>query len=148
MGVSSQKVTVVVMSKYNYRNICRALFVLYVAVLAFLCFGNFKSMPDVPRCLFGIPMDKVVHFAMYLPFVPLGYLSFGPGRNRNAGVRIAAVALALIAGIALGAGVELLQGLTEYRSCDVADWYADALGACVGALAIPFVSVLIARKNG
>jgi VanZ family protein len=37
--------------------------------------------------------------------------------------------------VALGGALELWQSLLSYRSCDVRDWAADALGASVGGTA-------------
>ena len=52
------------------------LFLVYVALVAWLCFGMFKPSQDIPRSLFGIPIDKVVHFLMFLPFPILGTIAF------------------------------------------------------------------------
>ncbi len=52
------------------------LFLAYVAGIAWLCFGTFTPDPDIPRTIFGIPTDKCVHFAMFLPFPILGTLAF------------------------------------------------------------------------
>ena len=52
------------------------LFMAYVGLVAWLCFGTFTPAPDIPRTIFGIPIDKCVHFAMFLPFPILGTLAF------------------------------------------------------------------------
>ncbi|MBR4353186.1 MAG: VanZ family protein [Bacteroidales bacterium] len=52
------------------------LFMAYVGLVAWLCFGTFTPDPDIPRTIFGIPIDKCVHFAMFLPFPILGTLAF------------------------------------------------------------------------
>ena len=52
------------------------LFLAYVGLVAWLCFGTFTPDPDIPRTIFGIPIDKCVHFAMFLPFPILGTLAF------------------------------------------------------------------------
>ena len=51
-------------------------FLIYLAAVAWLCFGNFKPGPDIPRSLWGIPIDKCFHFVMFLPFPILGTLAF------------------------------------------------------------------------
>ena len=51
-------------------------FLVYVAIVAWLCFGNFKPGPDIPRSIWGIPIDKCLHFVMFLPFPILGTLAF------------------------------------------------------------------------
>lgn len=52
------------------------LFMAYAGLVAWLCFGTFTPDPDIPRTIFGIPIDKCVHFAMFLPFPILGTLAF------------------------------------------------------------------------
>lgn len=52
------------------------LFMAYVGLVAWLCFGTFTPDPDIPRTIFGIPIEKCVHFAMFLPFPILGTLAF------------------------------------------------------------------------
>ena len=59
----------------------RLLFILYIAGVLYLCFGHFDNTPSVPLTLWGIPTDKVVHFAMFFAvvawFTPL--IIFGEG---------------------------------------------------------------------
>ena len=62
--------------KLNLRALWAVSFVLYVAAIAWLCFGNFQTNPDLPKDLFGIPLDKCVHFLMFLPFPVLGTFAF------------------------------------------------------------------------
>ena len=71
----------------------------------------------------GEGRDKVAHFIAY------GSLSFWfgmlfAGRARQLGI---ALAFAL-----MGVGIEFLQGLTDYRTFEVADMVANAIGAALG----------------
>ena len=50
--------------------IARVLFAMYLVAVAVLCFGKFDSSQDVPKSLWGIPTDKVVHFLMFFRFRP------------------------------------------------------------------------------
>ena len=71
----------------------------------------------------GIPgLDKVVHFAVY---GILGVLICRLGR----GVRATAIAILLAS--AYGASDEWHQSFVPSRSAEVADWFADTLGATV-----------------
>ena len=58
------------------RKIFRILLVLYLISILVLCFANLSSLPDVSNTLFGIDIDKVAHFLMFLPFPALFFLSF------------------------------------------------------------------------
>jgi VanZ family protein len=67
--------------------------------------------------------DKVAHFIAY------GSLSFWfgmlfAGRARQLGIAIAFAAM--------GVAIEFLQGLTDYRTFEVADMVANAIGAVLG----------------
>ena len=67
--------------------------------------------------------DKVAHFIAY------GSLSFWfgmlfAGRARQLGIAIAFAAM--------GVAIEFLQGLTDYRTFEVADMVANAIGAALG----------------
>ena len=67
--------------------------------------------------------DKLAHFVAY------GGLSFWFGiliEGRGRQLRIA------LAFAAMGVGLEFLQGLTDYRSFEIADMVANALGAALG----------------
>ena len=71
----------------------------------------------------GEGRDKVAHFLAY------GSMSFWfgmlfAGRARQLGI---ALAFAL-----MGVGIEFLQGLTDYRTFEVADMVANAIGAALG----------------
>ncbi len=64
-------------------------------------------------------MDKLVHLLMFL----------GAGLWLGLRTELLAVLL-LLAGF--GGLIELLQGLTDWRSADILDWLADLLGAGLG----------------
>lgn len=67
--------------------------------------------------------DKIAHFAAY------GSMSFWfgmlfAGRTRQLGIALAFAAM--------GVAIEFLQGLTDYRTFEVADMVANATGAALG----------------
>ena len=109
----------------------RILFGLYLVAVAVLCFGKFDSSQDVPKFLWGIPTDKVVHFLMFFPFPLLAYLAFDRYRERR-WPSVLWAAIAFLAGCAYAAGTEWVQSRLSYRSGDPADFLADfsALAAC------------------
>lgn len=65
--------------------------------------------------------DKANHLLAFATLAVLGCLAY-PGR-------IPATLLALLA---YGALIEILQSFTDYRSAEWADWLADAIGLIVG----------------
>ena len=109
----------------------RILFAVYLAAVAFLCFGRFSSSQDVPMDLWGIPMDKLVHFLMFFPLPLLAYLAFDRYREKRRGAAFGAAAT-FLGGCVFAAFTELVQSRLAYRSGDPADFKADflALAAC------------------
>ena len=114
------------------KTIVRILFVLYLTVLMYLCFGKFDSLPTEPRNLFGLEGDKVVHFLMFLPFPVLSYFAF-PMRTRKAWHSLLLAVFFLAADSVLAAGTEFIQGFIPYREADTADFGADFIGLCISA---------------
>jgi VanZ family protein len=110
----------------------RILFVLYLAVLMYLCFGRLDGLPEDPRSLFGLEGDKVVHFLMFLPFPILSYFAF-PMRTRKAWHSLLLTAFILAVGSVFAAGTEFIQDFIPYREADTADFMADFLGLCIPA---------------
>ena len=119
----------------------RILFAVYLAAVAFLCFGQFSSSYDVPMDLWGIPTDKVVHFLMFFPFPLLACLAFGGYRGKP-GQAILKTVAAFLAGCAFAAGTEWVQTRLPYRSGDPVDFQADAL-----ALVLSSIIVLVLVKH-
>lgn len=123
----------------------RILTVLYLAAVAVLCFANFGSLSEMPRSFLGIPTDKLVHFAMFLPFPALAFFSFD---FKRMGVLKTLIYLALLFGIGcfLAWGTEFIQSKLPYRSMDPDDFSADRIGLACGAL-IAFFIQLFSRKR-
>lgn len=71
----------------------------------------------------GEDRDKVAHFTAYASMA-FWFAMLFEGRARQAAI---AIALA-----AMGVGIEFLQGMTDYRTFEVADMVANGIGAAVG----------------
>lgn len=67
--------------------------------------------------------DKVAHFIAY------GSMTFWFAMLFEGRLRQVAIAIAFGA---MGVGIEFLQGMTDYRSFDVADMMANGIGAAIG----------------
>lgn len=132
--------------KTNSRILARIAFFLYLAVLFFLCFGRFPQSPDMPSELLGIPIDKIVHFCMFLPFPVLAILAFGR-KTETVRQSAAAVAVAFLLGCLLAVLTEGGQTLTDYRTGDLLDLAADLTGLVAGALAIFLIDIRKHRKH-
>lgn len=92
------------------------------AIVATLAVGVLCLVP-IPQAAEGIgppASDKYAHVLLFGGLAVLWWRVV-PGRSWLVGV-----AVALYGGL-----LELLQGLTVYRACDVVDFLADALGAAL-----------------
>lgn len=114
------------------------LYLAYVSMVLYLCFGKFSSIPNVQSSYFGIPTDKCVHFIMFAPFTVLTYLCLNIKKGGFGKTLLVALCL-IILGALLGAACEWGQSLTTYRSGDVKDLIADALGLLSGALFVVII---------
>lgn len=124
--------------------LCRILMLLYIFAVAYLCFNNFKDIPDVPKELFGIPMDKIVHFCMFIPFPVLGFFSFDHRKWSTA--RTAGVIVELFAYGCVFAGLtEIIQGSLPYRTQDIADFRADMIGIGLASILVFLVDIYLIK---
>ena len=123
----------------------RILFAVYLAAVAFLCFGQFSSSEDVPMDLWGIPTDKVVHFLMFFPFPLLACLAFG-GYQGQVGKAVLKTTVAFFAGCAFAAGTEWVQTRLPYRSGDPVDFQADALALLFSSIIVLLLVLVKHRK--
>ena len=122
----------------------RILFAVYLATVAFLCFGKFSSSHDVPKDLWGIPTDKVVHFLMFFPFPLLACLAQGGYRGKP-GQAILKTVLAFLAGCAFAACTEWIQTRIPYRSGDPVDFQADAWALLLSSIIV--LILVFAKKS-
>ena len=79
-------------------------------------------------------MDKIVHFCMFAPYPELAFQTF----HVKDGIwrELALLAVLAVTGLAVALGTEQLQGMTGYRSYEIADFYADSIGLATGAALI------------
>ncbi len=91
------------------------------------------SVPPVGGCF----TDKILHFTAYLLLaVLLGVFCFVTGRRTRGWM------LAIFLGICVYGIVDELLQIPVGRSCEVADWIADVLGAATGLLCLWLVTTL------
>ena len=121
------------MDASKIKKIYIVLLVLYLATVAWLCFGTFDNTPSISPEFLGIPTDKIVHFCMFLPF-PIIARGLFPGKTKKPWHSLLLVLGLFITGCLIAAGTELGQGLTDYRAADPKDFLADGIVLAVGAV--------------
>ncbi len=104
-----------------------ALLCVYLAAVAYLCFMKPDGLPEVRPDIFGIPIDKLVHFFMFFPFPIVAYEAFKPNGQKKL-IHITVLMILYAVGLGLAIGTEHIQGMLGYRSEDIKDFYADLTG--------------------
>ena len=98
-------------------------------------FDYVKGADNMNEEWFGIGKDKIAHFLMFLPFPILMYMAFHT-HHGNPWRLIIFMTVTILIGAAAGAGIELLQMTTKYRSCDILDFRADCIGLLAGSFLV------------
>ncbi|MBO4476259.1 MAG: VanZ family protein [Bacteroidales bacterium] len=120
--------------------IFKILTLLYIVVVAVICFARFSSLPTVPGKFLWFDADKVVHFLMFVPFPVLAFYSFPLDRKRLFPT-LGAIILIFAIGAALAGLTEFIQGRLPYRTMDINDYKADVLGLLFSSLVVFLVRV-------
>lgn len=120
--------------KGGFKKLYIAAFCIYLAAVAVLCFMNPSQLPEMDvKTFLGIPIDKVLHFLMFLPYPILSSLSFinrGTGTFKNMVILL----ILIVLGIGISYSTEAIQAQTGYRSYDLEDFYADMVGIAAGTV--------------
>lgn len=129
--------------KIRKRYIWLVILFIYICSVAYLCFMKPDDIPTIDPYLWGIPVDKIAHFAMFFPYPFLAYAAFQPyGRRRY--VHFIVLLIVVIVGAGLAVGTEQIQEMLEYRSYDIADYMADMIG--IGSSAFIIALYVLFRK--
>lgn len=119
------------------------LFIIYLGAVAYCCFGHFNDIPDIGQDnLFGIPMDKVVHFLMFFPFPILCFMTFA-GQTRKSWHTVLTAGVVFLTGCAVAALTEIGQSFTDYRSGDILDFAADVTALALSTFIVTIIEIHI-----
>ncbi|MBO4447281.1 MAG: VanZ family protein [Bacteroidales bacterium] len=114
----------------------RILMVIYLGIVALICFSAISTPKVNHLSLWGIPGDKIVHFLMFLPFPVLAWGSFPPKDGIPAWKVFLYVLAIFITGTLIGATTELVQDFLPNRCRELADVIADSCGIGTSCLAL------------
>lgn len=119
------------------------LLIIYIASVLFLSLYSFENTQvDLPKYFLGIPIDKIIHFIMYLPLPVLIWsvlVDFYPSLYNKS----TALIISLFASIFISTSTEILQNTTEFRQFEYLDLIANYLGVIIGLLSISIIKKLI-----
>ena len=105
-----------------------------IIVISLIPIPEKAPLDDVPF------IDKWVHFVMYGAIVFAAW--FDAVRNKTERISAWFILAVFLYSSLLGGFMELLQGLTPYRSCDSLDFYADVFGALLASAVVSVVACL------
>ena len=123
----------------------RIALILYIVAVAYLCFANLNRIPDVPKHLFGLEMDKIVHFCMFFPFPVLGFLSYGH-KSESIWHSIAVIVTICALGAIFAGLTEIIQGMLPRRTEDIRDYKADLLAIGISSFIMFLIDIRNVRK--
>ena len=120
--------------KHRLKVLSIVAFCVYLAAVAVLCFIKPSSFPEMDiKTFLGIPIDKILHFIMFLPYPVLSGMVFISKEQKRPAV-IATLLILALTGIGVAYGTEMIQSHTDYRSYEIADFYADIAGIAAGTI--------------
>lgn len=133
--------------KGHLRTLYIAAFCIYLAAVGVLCFIRPSSLPETDiKTFLGLPIDKVLHFLMFLPYPVLSGLVF-ISREQKLPAITAVLLILATTGIGVAYGTEIIQSRTGYRSYEIADFYADLTGIAAGIiLTISYIAYTRLKK--
>ena len=126
--------------------IFQIIMIIYLAAVGFLCFANFHKLPSVPKMLFGIPIDKVVHFCMFFPFPILAFLAYDR-LTKTPWQALAALISICAIGCAFAGMTEVVQDFLPYRVKDLNDFGSDCLAVGIASVLVFIVDVSKMKKE-
>lgn len=132
------------MKKRNF--IYLILLLVYLGLVTWLCFGHFDGLPKVQKGFFGIPVDKVIHFLMFLPFPFLSFKTFDYLAKKPWQAVLASLVIFTV-GCLIAAATEIGQSHTAYRSGDPNDFLADILALGIASVVTLAISLACSRKR-
>ena len=118
-----------------------AVFLLYIAAIAWLCFGTIEPGENIPRAIFGIPIDQCVHFTMFLPFPVLGTLAF---RDKSWWRTLSWTTL--VANVTAIIFESQQHIINPYRYTQASDLIANLMGITAGLLIMVLIGILTRKK--
>ncbi len=117
--------------KYTFH----AIFYLYIALVLFASLYSFNDTKiDLSDYIFGIRVDRIVHYILFLPYSVIAWLAFGSTLKRYPGKY--SKYYILLSGMIISSLTEYLQTLTPYRDFDLLDLTSNYLGIISGSLIV------------
>lgn len=110
------------------------LFFVYVAAVFILMIVRINpDKIDIPACFFGFEIDKLVHFAIFLPYSTLAWFAFS-SEDHSLSQKLKLIVPVFFSGVTLAAMTEIAQMMTPFREGDIVDLSADIISLAAGSV--------------
>lgn len=127
-------------------SLIKSLFFVYlIVILSIMIFTINTEDIKAPDLLFGIEIDKVVHFLVFLPYPFLLWLAFNKRfiKHRNLFICF----LIPLTGLLFAIATELLQSLNPTRDFDIFDILANILSIIFASLVLNVIHFINDRSR-
>ena len=126
----------------KYSKLFKFLFFLYLIILFLLMVMTIKTdQIGVPSFIFGIAIDKVVHFTLFFPYPLLIWLAFNEYFIKV--FKNLTILIIGISGFVLAFVAEYMQSFNPYRNFDLYDILANIIAIIAGTLILALIRYLI-----
>ncbi len=135
--------------KRNSIIITTLLLAIYIALVFFCCLYHISATEkiDVHQYIFGIRLDRYIHFTMFFPY-PFVAGIFMKSCKKMAPYRKYTGLIILVSGIVLAFLAEFSQeALTSYRDTDPYDLVANITGVILATIAVFIIGKFISRSR-
>lgn len=131
---------------YSVNSLAKSLFFVYIIViLSIMVFTINTENIQAPDFIFGIEIDKVVHFIVFLPYPFLLWLAFNKRfvKHRNLFLCL----LIPLSGLLFAIAAEFLQSLNPMRDFDFFDILANILSIIFASLVLNVIHFINDRSR-
>lgn len=129
--------------KFRRQQIAFILLCIYIIAICLLCIIDFSNFPTKDIQWGDFPIDKLIHFLMFLPFPILAFATLEDKKMDMVKSLIHLVIIFCI-GLLLAFSTEVIQRFTETRRFELMDFAADGAGLLLSSI---IIFIIIYKKN-
>ncbi len=131
---------------YSVNSLAKSLFFVYIIVILSIMFFTINTENiKAPDFIFGIEIDKVVHFIVFLPYPFLLWLAFNKRFIRHGNLFLCL--LIPLSGLIFAIATEFLQSLNPTRDFDIFDILANILSIIFASLVLNVIHFINDRSR-
>lgn len=131
---------------FSINSLAKSIFYVYIIIiLSIMIFTINTEGINAPDLIFGIEIDKVVHFVVFLPYPFLLWLAFNKRFRRH--INLFVCFFIPFTGLLFAIATELLQSLNPSRDFDVFDILANILSIIFASLVLNVIHIINDRSR-